>query len=133
MKTPKSTPSKGYAFNAPNLRTATRSRRSVLSDTSEVRNRVDTLFKDKIEYKALEGNALDERLAELIEEHKIRMPIKIIESGKHLNKYLMGTKIVHANLDARDVMVRVGGGYREFKEYLRCEEVELRRLQLKVE
>ena len=56
------------------------------------------------------------------------MPIKIIESGKQFNKYLMGTKIIHANLDERSVMVRVGGGYREFKEYLKCEEVELKRL-----
>ena len=84
----------------------------MISDNSETANRVEALFKDRIEYKALTGNALDERIGELIEEHKIRMPIKIIESGKHLNKYLMGTKIVHANLDKRDVMVRVGGGYR---------------------
>ena len=133
LRTPKSNPSKAYQFNAPNLRTAARRRTSALSDNSDIANRVDTLFKDKIEYKALAGNALDERLAELIEEYKIRMPIKIIESGKHLNKYLMGTKIVHANLDARNVMVRVGGGYREFREYLKCEEVELRRLQLKVD
>ena len=68
----------------------------------------------------------------MIKEYNIRMPIKIIESGKQFNKYLMGTKIVHANLD-ETVMVRVGGGYREFKEYLKCEEVELRRLQKKVE
>ena len=61
------------------------------------------------------------------------MPIKIINSGKGMNKYLMGTKIVHANLDRADVMVRVGGGYREFKEYLKCEEGELRRLQLKID
>ena len=103
------------------------------SDNSLAAARVETIFKDKIEYKALEGNALDERLAELIKEYHIRMPIKIIESGKMMNKYLMGTKIVHANLDSRNVMVRVGGGYREFKEYLRCEEVELRRLQLKID
>ena len=106
-----------------------------MSDNSDnnLSTRVETQFKDKIEYKALEGNALDERLAELIKEYQIRMPIKIIESGKMMNKYLMGTKIVHANLDSRNVMVRVGGGYREFKEYLKCEEVELRRLQLKID
>ena len=60
------------------------------------------------------------------------MPIKIIETGKQFNKYLMGTKIIHANLDERSVMVRVGGGYKEFKEYLKCEDVELKRLQIKV-
>ena len=122
----------------PNLATANRldRRKSAMSDSSDPNNlsmRVETQFKDKIEYKALEGNALDERLAELIKEYHIRMPIKIIESGKMMNKYLMGTKIVHANLDSRNVMVRVGGGYREFKEYLKCEEVELRRLQLKID
>ena len=56
------------------------------------------------------------------------MPIKIIESGKQFNKYLMGTKVVHANLDERSVMVRVGGGYRELKDYLKCEELELKKL-----
>ena len=61
------------------------------------------------------------------------MPIKIIQSGKLMNKYLMGTRIVHANLESRTVMVRVGGGYREFSEYLKCEEIELRKLQLKID
>ena len=69
----------------------------------------------------------------MIKEYKIRMPIKIIETGKLMNKYLMGTKIVYANLESRNVMVRVGGGYREFNEYLKCEEVELRKLQLKID
>ena len=57
------------------------------------------------------------------------MPIKMIEEGK----YLFGTRIVRANLDTNTVMVRVGGGYREFYEYIKCEEVELRRLQVKIE
>ena len=60
------------------------------------------------------------------------MPIKLIESGKQFNKYLMGTKIIHANLDGQSVMVRVGGVLKEFKDYLKCEEVELKRLQIKI-
>ena len=43
----------------------------------------------------------------------------------------MGTKIIHAKLVERSVMVRVGGGFRELKDYLKCEEVEIRRLQIK--
>ena len=86
------------------------------------------MFKEVIDYNAIRGNAVDERLAELIEEYKIRMPIKLIKCGEQMNKYLIGTKIVHARLETNCVMVRVGGGYREFKEYLKCEEVELRKL-----
>lgn len=41
---------------------------------------------------------------------------------------MFGTRIVRANLEMNTVMVRVGGGYREFYEYIKCEEVELRRL-----
>ena len=46
---------------------------------------------------------------------------------------MFGTRIVKANLDMNTVMVRVGGGYREFFEYVKCEEIELKRLQLKIE
>jgi len=48
----------------------------------------------------------------------------MIEDGK----YMFGTRIVTANLEMNTVMVRVGGGYREFYEYVKCEDVELRRL-----
>ena len=54
----------------------------------------------------------------------IKMPIKLIDDKK--KKYLFGTRIRTANLDSskasRTVMVRVGGGYREFEEYLKAEE-----------
>ena len=46
---------------------------------------------------------------------------------------MFGTRIVNANLEMHTVMVRVGGGYREFKEYVKCEDLELRRIQLKIE
>ena len=49
------------------------------------------------------------------------MPIKMIEDGK----YMFGTRIVMANLEMNTVMVRVGGGYREFNEYIKCEDMEL--------
>ena len=48
----------------------------------------------------------------------------MIEEGK----YLFGTRIVRANLEMNTVMVRVGGGYREFSEYIKREDMELRRL-----
>ena len=89
----------------------------------------EALFNKTIDYSAERGNACDERLAELIKELNIRMPIKMIEEGK----YMIGTRIVMANLEMKTVMVRVGGGYREFKEYVKCEELELRRLKLKIE
>ena len=123
----------------PNLRTADRSmRRSsygsrLLSNASTnggvVSQQTQDLFKKTIDYKAMKGNACDERLAELIKQYNIRMPIKMIEDGK----YMIGTRIVMANLQLREVMVRVGGGYREFYEYVKCEDTELRRIQIKME
>ena len=93
-------------------------------DHNFVSARTEALFKKPIDYAAQLGNACDERLAELIKQYSIRMPIKMIEEGK----YMFGTRIVRANLDTNTVMVRVGGGYREFHEYIKCEDIELRRL-----
>ena len=53
----------------------------------------------------------------------------MIEDGK----YLIGTRAISANLEGDSVMVRVGGGYRHFHQYIKCEEAELRRLQQKIE
>lgn len=127
------------ASMGPNLHTANRSRMSVNSVNSRLMSDVNSnglvsaqteaLFNKTIDYSAQRGNDCDERLAELIKELNIRMPIKMIEDGK----YMFGTRIVKANLEMRTVMVRVGGGYREFKEYVKCEDLELRRLQLKIE
>lgn len=114
-------------------RSAISSTGSLLSDVNSngaiVSPKTEGLFKKTIDYAAQKGNACDERLAELIKQYNIRMPIKMIEDGK----YMFGTRIVTANLEMNTVMVRVGGGYREFYEYVKCEEVELRRLQLKIE
>ena len=58
------------------------------------------------------------------------MPVSMIEDGK----YLIGTRVVSVNIDnTNSVMVRVGGGYRTFQQYIKCEEAELRRLQMKIE
>jgi len=119
----------------PNLRTASRSSRKtmgsvnsgLLSDVNSngmISAKTEALFKKPIDYAAMKGNACDERLAELIKQYNIRMPIKMIEDGK----YMFGTRIVKANLEMNCVMVRVGGGYREFFEYIKCEEIELRRM-----
>lgn len=120
----------------PNLRTAARSSRkfsvnscnsALMSDVNSngvVTSRTENLFKKTIDYAAMKGNAVDERLAELIKQYNIRMPIKMIEDGK----YMFGTRIVNANLEMNTVMVRVGGGYREFHEYVKCEDIELKRL-----
>ena len=94
------------------------------SNGAVISQQTQNLFANTIDYQAKKGNACDERLAELIKQYNIRMPIKMIEEGK----YMFGTRIVRANLEMNTVMVRVGGGYREFYEYIKCEEVELRRL-----
>ena len=127
-KTPSIT---GRVSAGPNLHTASRGNRrmSVASGNSHVGQQVAQLFNKTIDYSAKRGNACDERLAELIKELNIRMPIKMIEEGK----YMIGTRIVSANLEMHTVMVRVGGGYREFHEYVKIEELELRRLQQKIE
>ena len=38
-----------------------------------------------------------------------------------------------ASLEMNTVMVRVGGNSCEFHEYVKCEDIELRRLSLKIE
>ena len=104
----------------------------LLSDVNSngiVSPHTEALFDKTIDYAAQKGNLCDERLAELIKQYNIRMPIKLIEDGK----YMFGTRIVTANLEMNCVMVRVGGGYREFYEYVKCEDIELRRMQLKIE
>lgn len=75
-----------------------------------------------------QGNAVDLKLAELIKELNIRMPVKLIEK----DKYLVGTRVTYAKLDAT-LMVRVGGGYVEFADFVKCEEVEIRKIKAKVE
>ena len=64
---------------------------------------------EALKYEAQAGNAVDIKLAELIKEFNIRMPVKLIGP----DKYLLGTRVTHARLD-RTLMVRVGGGYVEF-------------------
>ena len=60
VKTPRRAPIKTCP---PKLKTANRSRKSALSTNSETPNDIKGLFEKRIEYKALQGNALDERLA----------------------------------------------------------------------
>ena len=48
----------------------------------------------------------------------------MVEQGK----YMIGTRIVSANLEMNTVMVRVGGGYQEFYDYIKCQDKELKRL-----
>ena len=89
----------------------------------------EDIFKAPIKYKPQRGNACDERLAELITQYNIRMPVCMVEQGK----YMIGTRIVSANLEMNTVMVRVGGGYQEFYDYIKCQDKELKRLQIKME
>jgi hypothetical protein len=56
------------------------------------------------------------------------MPVKLIEK----DKYLVGTRVTYAKLDAT-LMVRVGGGYVEFADFVKCEEIEIRKIKAKIE
>ena len=99
-------------------------------DDFTVSSQTAALFKKPIEYTAQTGNACDEKLAELIQLFKIRMPISKVEDGK----YLIGTRVVNVSLNNMDsLMIKVGGGHRSFQQYIKCEEAELRRLQMKIE
>ena len=68
------------------------------------------ILTEKINYEGQKGNEVDLKLAELIRELNIKMPIRLIEK----DKYLVGTKIAFAKLEYKSLMVRVGGGYLEF-------------------
>jgi len=65
-------------------------------------------------YKAVQGDEVDELLAKYINEMEIQLPIRRLEFGY----YLFGTKKIYAKVMNGKLVVRVGGGYMSFTEFI---------------
>lgn len=65
-------------------------------------------------YKAVTGDEVDELLAKYINEMNIQVPICRLEPGY----YLFGTKKIYAKVLNYKLVVRVGGGYMSFAEFV---------------
>lgn len=65
-------------------------------------------------YTAVKGDIVDELLAKYINEMDISVPIRRLEFGY----YLFGTKKIYAKVLNNKLVVRVGGGYMSFTEFV---------------
>lgn len=65
-------------------------------------------------YKAIKGDIVDELLAKYINDMHIIVPIKRLEFGY----YVFGTKKIYAKVLNNKLVVRVGGGYMSFTEFI---------------
>ena len=65
-------------------------------------------------YKAVQGDEVDELLAKYINEMQISVPIRRLEFGY----YLFGTRKIYAKVMNGKLVVRVGGGYSSFTEFI---------------
>ena len=65
-------------------------------------------------YKAIKGDLVDEMLAKYINSMEISVPIRRLGDGF----YLFGTRRIYAKVMNNKLVVRVGGGYMSFSEFI---------------
>ena len=65
-------------------------------------------------YKAVKGDIVDELLAKYINAMEINVPIRRLGDGF----YLFGTRKIYAKVMNSKLVVRVGGGYMNFGEFI---------------
>lgn len=68
----------------------------------------------KKEYKAAKGDAVDEKVASIINSSDVQMPLYRIADGK----YLIGTESKICIIKGSTCVVRVGGGFETMEVYL---------------
>jgi len=68
----------------------------------------------KTAYRAIKGDLVDELLARILNESNCTLPVRRLGKGN----YMFGTKKIYCKVTASNLLVRVGGGYSSFKEYL---------------
>lgn len=74
---------------------------------------VEYKFEKKL-YKATKGDMVDELLAKIINDTNCTLPVRKL--GKSF--YMFGTSKVQMTAKVNTLLVRVGGGYSDFREYL---------------
>lgn len=65
-------------------------------------------------YKAVQGDAVDELLAKYINSMEVAVPIRRLGEGF----YLFGTRKIYAKVLNNKLVVRVGGGFMSFTEFI---------------
>lgn len=79
----------------------------VLTDADRVKKKPDY-------YKAVMGDVVDELLAKYINSMEISVPIRRLGDGF----YLFGTRKIYAKVLNNKLVVRVGGGFMSFTEFI---------------
>ena len=68
----------------------------------------------KINYRAIKGDLVDELIAKYINETQCPLPVKRLGDGN----YLFGTKKVFAKILNGKIIIKVGGGYMSIDEFM---------------
>ena len=81
----------------------------------ELENQCDELFHEApIPFRPRKGNPLEEAIAEVIHRHRLTLPVIHIRD----KLYLIGPNRQNCELKAGHAMIKAGGGYQRFDEYL---------------
>ena len=65
-------------------------------------------------YRAASGDRIDEIIADIINRHKVQIPIVRIIEGK----YMIGNDSKNVMIKGSKAMVRIGGGFEELESYI---------------
>lgn len=65
-------------------------------------------------YKATRGDVVDELLARILNENPTACPVRKLGQ----NNYMFGTEKISMQAKVNSLLVRIGGGYMDFREYL---------------
>jgi hypothetical protein len=67
-----------------------------------------------VKFRAIKGDLVDELLARILNENNCNLPVRRLGKGN----YMFGTKKIYCKVASNNLLVRVGGGYSSFREYL---------------
>jgi hypothetical protein len=68
----------------------------------------------KSKYEHIKGDLVDELICRILNENNCSLPVRRLGKGH----YMFGTKKIYCKVTANNLLVRVGGGYSSFKDYL---------------
>lgn len=81
----------------------------------EIEEQCDKLFQaPPIEFNPQKGNSLDEEISNILQQHHIAIPIINIRD----KLYLIGSNRMTCDFRSDAAMIKVGGGYQRFDEYI---------------
>ena len=81
----------------------------------EIQEECDELFKEApIDFEARRGNKLEEKMGQIIYDKHIKIPIILCKGSV----YLIGSQKHNCELRAENVVIRTGGGYVRFEDFV---------------